>query len=84
MVWKKIGRVVNEEGTTVCYAAEGTDITIESRKRHIPHAARGGTWDHTTYWVLKDGVEVAEKWTLQQAKGYAEHDLLGIDPLRYD
>ena len=47
MNWKKIGKVVNEEGTTVCYEAEGTDVTIESRKRHVPHSNRPGTWDCT-------------------------------------
>ena len=72
MNWKKIGKVVNEAGTTVCYEAEGTDITIESRKRHIPHSGRPGTWDCTTYWVLKAGVEIKQKYSLADAKEYAE------------
>lgn len=79
MKWIKIGRTVNEEGTTVCYAGEGTDLTIESRKRHIPHAPgklgyNGATyWDHTTYWVLKDGEELKECYSLKDAKEYAEY-----------
>lgn len=72
MNWKKIGKVVNEEGTTVCYEAEGTDVTIESRKRHVPHSNRPGTWDCTTYWILKDGVELKQKMSLTDAKEWAE------------
>ena len=49
--WTKTGREVNQEGTTITYSAEGTDLTIESRKRHIPHASRSGYWDHTTYKI---------------------------------
>lgn len=71
--WIKAGRTVSCEGTTVIYRGEGTDITIESRKRHIPHAGgRSGTWDHTTYFVLKDGIEIKEKYSLKDAKAYAE------------
>lgn len=70
--WTKTGRTVSSEGTTITYAAEGTDLTIESRKRHIPHANRSGYWDHTTYYILKDGEEVIERWSLEGAKEYAE------------
>ena len=76
MNWKKIGKVVNKEGTTVCYEAEGTDVTIESRKRHVPHSNRPGTWDCTTYWVLKAGEEVKQKRSLAEAKEYAEEMVL--------
>lgn len=71
--WIKAGRTVSAEGTTVIYQGEGTTITIESRKRHIPHANRSGTWDHTTYFVLKDGKEIIEKYSLKDAKEYAEN-----------
>ena len=70
--WIKTGRTVNSEGTTITYSGVGTNLTIESRKRHIPHANRAGTWDHTSYFVLKDGKEVAEKWSLRDAKVFAE------------
>ena len=50
----------------------GTGFQIESRKRHIPHANGMGMWDHTTYWVLKDGKELVEKHSLADAKEYAE------------
>lgn len=70
--WTKTGRTVSPEGTTITYAAEGTGLTIESRKRHIPHANRSGYWDHTTYYILKDGEEVIERWSLEGAKEYAE------------
>lgn len=71
--WIKIGkRVSPTNGTTITYRLEGTPYTVESRKRHIPHANRGGTWDHTSYFVLRDGAEVAEKHALGFAKEFAE------------
>lgn len=73
ITWTKTGRVVSPEGTTITYSS-GTAFTIESRKRHIPPAGgRSGTWDHTTYFVLKDGVEVAEEYSLADAKYLAEN-----------
>lgn len=73
--WEKIERKVNSEGTTITYLFSGTGITIESRKRHIPHANGIGTWDHTSYFVLKDGKEIAEKQSLKDAKEYAEKEV---------
>ena len=73
MRWIKINKVVSvSKGTTITYRLEGTPYTVEGRKRPIPHANRGGTWDYTSYFVLKDGVEVAEKHMLRAAKQYAE------------
>ena len=77
LLWKRTGRTVSLEGTTVIYTAAGTDYTIESRKRHIPHANGEGTWDHTTYWVLKDGKEIIERYSLADAKEYAEAAIAG-------
>ena len=70
--WIKTGREVNAEGTTITYSCKGTDFAIESRKRHIPHANRSGTWDHTSYFVLKNGNELIEKFSLKDAKDFAE------------
>ena len=71
--WAKTGRTVGPEGTTMTYTdMRETGLTIESRKRHIPHANGSGTWDHTTYWVLHDGEELAEHWTLAGAKVWAD------------
>lgn len=72
MMWTRIGKTVNEEGTTIIYEAVGHPFKIESRKRHIPHSNRAGTWDHTTYVVLFLGEEVAEKNSLRDAKRYAD------------
>ena len=72
MIWEKIDRTVNREGTTITYRLKGTEILVQSRKRHIPHANGGGTWDHTSYFVLDHGEEIAEKWRLEDAKKYAE------------
>ena len=73
MMWIKTGKTVSSEGTTITYTArERKNLTIESRKRHIPHAAKGGTWDHTTYVVMIDGKDVKEIYTLRDAKAFAE------------
>lgn len=70
--WAKTGRTVGPEGTTITYIdLRETGLTIESRKRHIPHANRSGTWDHTTYWVLRNGEELVEKQSLTSAKEWA-------------
>lgn len=73
--WIRAGKTVNAEGTTIEYRLSGSDkpVTIESRKRHIPHAGnRGGTWDHTTYHVILEGKEVRQCHSLQYAKMTAE------------
>lgn len=72
MVWSIIARWVDKDGSTTKYKLHGTGITIESRRRHIPHANGIGTWDHTSYWVLCDGVELKEKQRLMDAKEWAE------------
>ena len=72
MVWEKIGRTVNREGTTITYRLQGTEILVQSRKRQIPHSNRGGFWWHTTYFVIDHGEEIAEKQSLTDAKKYAE------------
>ena len=72
MIWEKIDRTVNREGTTITYRLKGTEILVQSRKRHIPHANGSGTWDHTSYFVLDHGEEIAEKWRLEDVKKYAE------------
>ena len=78
MKWVKTGKTVSPEGTTVEYEAVDHPFTIESRKRHIPHAnGRSGTWDYTSYFVLFLGREVAEKHSLKDAKEYAEELLYG-------
>ena len=72
MVWEKIGKNVNHEGTTITYRQKGTQILVQSRKRHIPHANGIGTWDHTSYFVLDHGEEIVETYRLEDAKKYAE------------
>ena len=83
MVWERIGTNINSEGTTITYAVKGQGkrVLVQSRRRHIPHANGNGymgktTWDHTSYFVLKDGEEVKETWRLSEAKAYAE-ELIG-------
>lgn len=72
MKWIKTGKTETAEGTTITYELDGnTGYSIESRKRHIPHANGLGTWDHTSYFVLKDGQELIEKFSLRDAKEYA-------------
>lgn len=74
MTWQKTGKIVSGEGTTVEYrpARVKINISVESRKRHIPHANGVGTWDHTSYFVILNGDDVKEKCSLKDAKEYAE------------
>ena len=74
MKWNKISKSVNSKETTITYECDALrGITIESRKRHIPHANRAGTWDHTSYFVMKGGEDLCEKWSLADAKEWAEN-----------
>lgn len=69
MKWIRTGKTVSSAGTTITYElADGSDIKIESRKRHIPHANRSGTWDHTSYFVIHKGTELRECHSLREAK----------------
>lgn len=69
--WIRTSRRVNSDGTTITYENPESIYTIESRKRHIPHAGgRPGTWDHTSYFVMRDRDEVVEKYSLKDAKTY--------------
>lgn len=73
--WTKISKMANEEGMTITYQGEGTPYSIESRLRHIPHANRSGTWDHTTYVVVKDGQDLFTRYSLADAKEFVENIL---------
>ena len=74
--WKKAYHIKVGDCTTIIYEPIPTpqhmDVRVESRKRPIPHSVRPGTWDLTTYFVVRDGVDVAEKHTLADAKKAAE------------
>lgn len=77
MKWERTGCRVDEAGTTITYEPPTTlswtsPVRIESRKRHIPHANGSGTWDHTTYVVLRGDETLAKKERLQDAKRVAE------------
>lgn len=72
MNWARTAKMTGPEGTTITYTdMRETGLTIESRKRHIPHANGSGTWDHTSYWILRDGEELKECYTLKAAKEWA-------------
>lgn len=78
-IWEKVSKSVREDGTTITYQCKGNPwLIIQSRKRHIPHANRSGTWDHTTYFVLINGVEEKEFWALKDAKEYC-NKLYGLE-----
>ena len=74
--WRKTGRIEVGGCRTVIYEPIPTPqhvrITVESRKRPIPHSNGVGTWDLTTYFVVRDGADVIEKHTLADAKDAAE------------
>ena len=75
MNWKKFSRTVTKDGTTVLYYPVACDkpVHVESRKRHIPHTNRPGTWDHTSFFVVYGDEDVKELQSLKDAKEYAEN-----------
>ena len=73
--WIKAARTVSQEGTTILYRYTGTPYCVESRKRHIPHNGRSGTWEHTYYIVIKDGEEIAQMYSLKDAKEFVEKEV---------
>lgn len=75
--WKKTGKTVTAEGRTITYTGEGTPLTIESRLQHKPNYS-GGTWDYTSFMVLDNGREIKERWSLSDAKEYAEAYLIAM------
>lgn len=69
--WTKGGKLIRQDMTINIYYYGETGYTVESRKKQIPHAnGRAGTWEHTTYFVVKDGEDVKEFWTLKDAQAY--------------
>lgn len=69
--WTKGGKLIRQDMTINIYYYGETGYTVESRKKQIPHAnGRAGTWEHTTYFVVKDGEDVKEFWTLKDAQVY--------------
>lgn len=74
MIWIKTGRTVKANGeSTVVYTAKGAEwLTIESRKRAILHANGVGSWMHTSFWVVVNGQDVKERYSLKDAKEWGE------------
>ena len=71
--WVFSEKTTNSEGTTITYRdVKNPWLVVQSRKRHIPHASGIGTWDHTTYFVIANGVQSKEFYRLGDAKEYAE------------
>lgn len=71
MEWKKKGKLIRHDGTIIIYE-NGGPFQIESRKRQIPHSNRSGSWEHTSYFVIKDGKDLKECFSLKDAKAYVE------------
>lgn len=75
---QKVEKTINHEGTTITYKGtrdDGLVVYIQSRKRHIPHANRGGTWDHTEYVLIYDsGTKEKLFFTLKDAKAWADKE----------
>ena len=77
MIWEKAGKTVKADGSSVITyrpKGESTDLHIESRKRAIEHANRGGVWFYTSFFVV-DGSYEREYWSLKDAKAQAEKRL---------
>ena len=73
MNWKKWGRVVKGDGssTTIYHSDEG-GLKIESRRRPIPHANRGGYWMYTSSYLIQPDGSEKEYHSLADAKEAAE------------
>ena len=70
--WVRTGKLIRQDETIIIYSCNGP-YTIESRRKQIPHAnGYSGTWEQTTYVVVKDGVDIKECVTLKDAKDYVE------------
>lgn len=51
-------------------------VTITSERREIPHAnGRPGGWLHTRYIVRSEGGDAVERYSLKDAKWFAENVL---------
>ena len=72
--WRATGKVVKANGEkTVFYRGDKTDYRIESRTRWIQNNKNADQRLFTTYMVLKwPDEEVAEKYSLADAKEYVE------------
>lgn len=72
--WKRSGKLIRHDETVNIYE-NGGPFRIESRRVHVPHAnGRAGTWDYTSYFVIRDsdGQEMKKCLTLKHAKVVAE------------
>lgn len=78
MKWEKAWTTISAEGRTTAYISAGTNLRIESRLRHIPHANGVGTWDYTSYWLIDGEKEVKELRRLSDAKEYAAAYLVAM------
>lgn len=71
--WKKIGKEVGKQGTVITYKSpECPGVKIESRKRSIPHANGIGSWDYTSYFLIREDGSEREFDLLCRAKKAAD------------
>lgn len=72
--WRATGKTVKANGEkTVFYHADGVPYWIESRRRWIQNNKNDNQRLFTTYVILKwPDEEVAEKYSLADAKKYVE------------
>lgn len=77
--WEKIGKWIKDGETVNAYQGVGTELRILSIKKQIPHANRGGTWEHTFFEIFRDGEKVCDAHSLTRAKELAE-ELLEAAP----
>ncbi len=74
MNWKRYGRVVKSDGTSITfYRPDEGDLRIESRRRPIPHANGVGYWMYTSYYLIQADGSEKEYHSLADAKEAAEH-----------
>ena len=72
ITWTRGGKTVFPDCQIITYFGLGTSLEVQSRKRQVPHNGRSGTWEFTSYFVVENGREIKELYSLKEAKEYAE------------
>ena len=73
--WDKTSVTIRASGgKTIRYESWKNQNIIESRREAIPHANGIGTWNHTSYFVIRPDGSEKEYYSLKAAKEAAEKE----------
>ena len=72
--WVRTGTTIKDNGErTIVYQGINTPYQIECRRRLLGNKKNNSMRLSTSYFVVKDGEELAEKFLLRDAKGFVEN-----------